>query len=77
MMTLAELLASDHATITVEQTAEVLRVSRGVAYEAARNGELHVLRLGRRILVSVPGLLKMLGADDRTSAAPIEESDPG
>lgn len=51
------------ATITVEQLSEFLGVSRAVAYEAARTGELPTLRLGRRVLVPVPRLLALLGVE--------------
>ena len=50
------------ATLTVEEAAAVLGVSRGNAYEAVRSGALPSLRLGARILVPVPRLLAMLGA---------------
>ncbi len=49
------------ATITVEEAASLLGVSRGVAYQAIRQAELPALRLGRRILVPVPALLTLLG----------------
>jgi len=51
------------ATITVPEAARVLECSRDSAYRAALAGELPTLRLGRRILVPVPKLLTMLGAD--------------
>jgi excisionase family DNA binding protein len=38
-------------TLTVEQAAVVLGISRGLAYELAARGELPCLRLGRRIVV--------------------------
>ncbi len=64
-MNLKELKASDRATIKVEEAAQVLGISRGSAYQAARNGELPgVLRIGHRRLVSVAALLKVLGVDD-------------
>lgn len=50
------------ATITVEQTAQLLGLGRTAAYDAARRGELPTRRLGRRLLVPVPALLEWLGA---------------
>ncbi len=50
------------ATITIEQTAQVLGLGRTAAYDAARRGELPTRRLGRRLLVPVPALLEWLGA---------------
>lgn len=42
------------ATITIEQTAQLLGLGRTAAYDAARRGELPTRRLGRRLLVPVP-----------------------
>ena len=50
------------ATLTVEQTAQILGLGRTAAYDAARRGELPTGRLGRRLLVPVPALLEWLGA---------------
>ena len=50
------------ATITIEQTAQLLGLGRTAAYDAARRGELPTRRLGRRLLVPVPALLEWLGA---------------
>lgn len=48
-------------TITVAEAAQILAIGRTAAYEAARRGELPTRRLGRRLLVPVPALLKWLG----------------
>jgi excisionase family DNA binding protein len=48
------------ATITIEQTAQLLGLGRTAAYDAARRGELPTRRLGRRLLVPVPALLTWL-----------------
>lgn len=62
-MILADLSGPDApATISVEEAAPLLGIGRGTAYEAARQGQLPTLRLGRRLLVPVPRLLEMLGA---------------
>lgn len=50
------------ATITIEQTAQLLGLGRTAAYEAARRGEFPTRRLGRRLIVPVPALLAWLGA---------------
>lgn len=53
---------SGRATLTIEEAAELLGISRGLAYEAARRNELPgVLRVGRRILISKPALHAALG----------------
>ena len=49
------------ATISIEQTADVLGLGRTAAYEAARRNEFPTRRLGRRIVVPVPALLEWLG----------------
>jgi excisionase family DNA binding protein len=51
------------ATITIEQTAQLLGLGRTAAYDAARRGELPTRRLGRRLLVPVPALLTRLEAN--------------
>jgi excisionase family DNA binding protein len=48
-------------TISVEDAARLLGISRGLAYEAARRGELPVIRLGRRLLVPRSQLLELVG----------------
>ena len=47
-------------TYTVEEAAATLGVSRGLAYEMARTGQIPTLRLGRRILVPRDALLRLL-----------------
>lgn len=73
-LTIADLRV--RATITVEEAAALLRVSRGVAYEAARRGELPVLSLGHRILVSAPALLKLLGVEHDSQIEAKTEPEP-
>lgn len=48
---MAETLALDRLTLTVEETAAVLGISRAHAYESVRRGEIPHVRMGRRILV--------------------------
>ncbi len=52
------------ATLTIEEAAELLGISRNSAYDAARSGELAgvpVLRVGRRLIVPAAPLLALLG----------------
>ncbi|MGH2904356.1 MAG: helix-turn-helix domain-containing protein [Solirubrobacteraceae bacterium] len=63
----------DRATLTVEETAPILGVGRSTAYVLARSGELPTLRLGRRFVVPVAALRRMLGettADPTRGEAP-------
>lgn len=55
--------ASLPPTLTIEECASVLRLSRGSAYEAARTGQIPTIRIGRRLLVPRAMLLRMLGED--------------
>lgn len=49
------------ATLTVEQYARFMGVSRTTAYLAANDGTVTTVRVGRRILIPVPALLRSLG----------------
>lgn len=50
-------------TLSVEEAGRLLGISRGLAYEAARRGELPTIRLGRRLLVPRARLLELVGTD--------------
>jgi excisionase family DNA binding protein len=46
--------------LSVEEAAELLGISRGLAYELVRRDELPALRLGRRLVVPVAALEAMM-----------------
>jgi excisionase family DNA binding protein len=48
-------------TITVEDAADLLHISRASAYQGVNKGEIPSIRVGRRILVPTAALLEMLG----------------
>jgi excisionase family DNA binding protein len=50
----------EQLTLTVEEAARALGINRNSAYEAARNGELPSIKIGRRILVPRAALERML-----------------
>lgn len=50
----------DKVTLTVDETAGVLGIGRSSAYEAVRQGQLPVIRIGRRYLVPKAALTAML-----------------
>ena len=50
-------------TMSVDDAARLLGISRGLAYDAARRGELPTIRLGRRLLVPTARLLELVGSD--------------
>lgn len=54
--------------LTVEQTAKVLGISRGLAFTAVRTGEIPSIRIGRRILVPRDRLRQMFGLDEAATA---------
>ena len=55
-------------TLTVEEAAATLGISRAFAYEAVRRGEIPSIRIGRRILVPFAALGRLLSATDPPSA---------
>ena len=48
------------ATISVPEAGEILGIGRTAAYEAARNGQIPVIRIGKRLLVPMIALEKLL-----------------
>lgn len=47
-------------TVTVEEAAELLGISRGLAYEMARLGRLPAIRFGKRFVVPKHAIEKLL-----------------
>jgi len=47
-------------TLTVAEASKILGVSRNKAYEAAKRGEIPTIKIGKRILVPVVALERML-----------------
>lgn len=60
---------STRRTLTVDEAAEILGISRGSAYEAVRQGEIPTIRIGRRILVLAPAFERMLDGDEGEPSA--------
>lgn len=57
-------------TLTVEQAGRICGIGRNAAYEAARTGQLPVIRIGRRLLAPTARLLRLLGlAEDEEASA--------
>lgn len=57
------LIESGLLTLSVEEAGKFVGLGRGASYEAVRNGEIPSLQLGRRRLVPVAALLKLLGEE--------------
>ncbi len=62
----------DRWTVTVEEAAQMLGISRSSAYECVRRGELRALRLGRRLVVPRSALEELLGGTPGATATSIE-----
>ena len=50
----------ERKTMTVPEAAKALGIGLSVAYEAARSGELPTVKFGKRILVPVAALERLL-----------------
>jgi excisionase family DNA binding protein len=50
----------DRLTLTVEEAAATLGISRASAYEGVRRGEIPAIRIGRRVLVPRVALDRLL-----------------
>lgn len=61
-------MCDEPVVLTVEEAAELLRISRGSAYEAVRTGEIPSIRINHRILVPRGRLLAVINmaGGDRT-----------
>jgi excisionase family DNA binding protein len=64
-LTVAEL--RERPTITVDEAADVLAITRTGAYQAVRRGEIPSVRVGRRLIIPTTSLLRLLGVDDITA----------
>jgi excisionase family DNA binding protein len=52
-------------TISVPEAGRRLGVGRNQAYEAARQGQLPIIRIGKRMLVPVPAFEAMLAVQSK------------
>jgi excisionase family DNA binding protein len=58
----------ERATYTLDKAATILGISRAVAYQAARRGEIPTIRFGKRIVVPRRALERMLEGQNNTAA---------
>ena len=56
----AELSPKDSEVMTVKEAAAVMRISLPKMYEFARDGRVHSISVGRRVLISRSSLMAML-----------------
>lgn len=59
------ILDSNRLTFSVEETAAILGISRGLAYQMVHEGKIPALRFGRRLLVPKHALENLL--DERAA----------
>ena len=56
---------SERLTLSVEQAAAALGISRASAYEAVHRGEIPHIKIGKRMLIPRASLDRMLSAADQ------------
>ena len=63
------MLSESRKTLTVDETASALGISRNAAYEGVRRGEIPSIKVGRRLLVPRAALERMLEQADEPKDA--------
>ena len=56
----------DRKTYTIEEAAKALGIGRSSAYQAAKTGEIPTVRIGRRLLVPVVAIDRLLDNTGRS-----------
>ena len=57
----------ERKTLNLEEAAKALGISRSSAYEAARKGEIPTIRIGKRLLVPLAALERLLSDAGQSS----------
>ena len=65
---LMEVHSMERDCVSVEKAGRRIGLSRGESYMAAKRGKLPVLKFGRRLVVPVKALERMLEMGQRTEA---------
>lgn len=60
----------ERLTLTVEEAAQVLGISRAFAYESVRRGDIPHIKIGRRVLVPRAALDRMLAMPNDANGDP-------
>lgn len=63
----------ERPTLTVDETAVILQISRSTLYDALRAGEVPCIRVGRRVLVPTARLRDLLGLGANARIAASEQ----
>ncbi len=56
-------MPNERRVVTLNEAAQILRISRGSAYEAAKRREIPTIRIGRSLLVPAAALERMLAGN--------------
>jgi len=67
--------ANKLVVLNVEQAREILGISRNLAYEGIRTGQIPSIRIGRRILIPKEALERKLSAVDNSAKSNDYEHD--
>ena len=65
-------MGNDKLTLTVEETAAVLGISRGLAYEMVKTGRIPSVRFGKRVLVPRQALERLLDSRDKSDTKGVD-----
>ena len=55
----------ERLTLSIPEAAKVLGISRGLAYQLAKEGKIPVIRLGKRLVVPKLALEKLLSGEGK------------
>lgn len=55
--------ALEPLTVTVEEAGRALGIGRNAAYDAVKRGEIPSLKLGRRVVVPIAGLERLVSGE--------------
>jgi excisionase family DNA binding protein len=70
--TRADTSSQSPLVLTVDEAAKILRISRGLAFQAVRAGALPHIRIGRRILIPRAVLINLIGLPPAEPSTPDE-----
>src|SRR5438874_4243785 len=59
----------ERLTLTVPEAGRLIGLARSASYSAAARGELPVLRFGRRLVVPIAALMRLLARDGPSSGS--------
>ena len=68
-------MTDNRMTVTVEEAAEILGISRAFAYTLVRKEELPCVRLGRRLVIPRRALERLLEVESHTEGVALKGAD--